>query len=276
MESEISVRRRSSREGNREAANSSLPFLRPSHSHQPDRYNAAVLLKSDAIRMNQPYPFELRAGMQLMQRLVLHDADVDRFRQALEETVTRAPALFQGALVLLDLGPLRENEALPDFGALNTALLATGIIPAGVCNAGPAQAEAARAFGWGVVGEPREAAAGEPPRPEPEPTPVRVITQPVRSGQQVHTAGDLILLAQVSAGAEVLAGGSIYVHAPLRGRALAGIRGDETATISCAALYAELVSVAGHYRTFEEPEAGLRGGPAYIHLDGGKLHIETV
>lgn len=225
--------------------------------------------------MSESRPFELRAGMQLMQRLVLRDPDVDVFRRALEETVSQAPAMFQGALVLLDLSSLRGTRAVPDFAALDAALRAAGIVPAGICNAAPRQADAARVAGWGVLAEQRDTGEASP-RSAPERTPARVITQPVRSGQQVHAAGDLILLAPVSAGAEVLAGGSIHVHAPLRGRALAGIRGDESATISCTALHAELVSVAGHYRTLEEPETGGSGGPAYIHLDGEQLRIETV
>ena len=226
--------------------------------------------------MSEPRAFELRAGMQLMQRLVLCDANAETFRKALEETVIQAPALFQGSLVVLDLTLLRETETLPDFVELEAALRTAGITPAGVCNAGPIQAQAAQAAGWKLLGEQRERFVEEAPEPKPDRIPVRVVTQPVRSGQQVHTPGDLILLAPVSAGAEVLAGGSIYVHAPLRGRALAGIMGDETATISCTDFHAELVSVAGRYRTLEEPEAGQRSGPAYIHLDGEQLRIDTV
>jgi septum site-determining protein MinC len=224
--------------------------------------------------MSESRPFDLRAGMQLMQRLLLRDADASAFSEALEQTVSQAPAMFEGALVLLDLSPIRDSGALPDFAAIDAALRAAGIVPAGVCNASGRQAEAARAAGWGVLGEQREPVSEAPSRTEAARAPARVITQPVRSGQQVHAPGDLILLAQVSAGAEVLAGGSIHVHAPLRGRALAGIRGDEAATISCTALHAELVSVAGHYRTLDELQTG--GGPAYIHLDGEQLIIETV
>jgi septum site-determining protein MinC len=225
--------------------------------------------------MSQPTPFQLRAGLQLMQRLLLRDTNIEAFRHALAETVAGAPAMLRGALVLVDLSPLQESEALPDFSALDAALRAAGIVPAGVCNAGPSQADAARAAGWGVIEGAREVAKPSV-QPESSRVPARVILQPVRSGQQVHAPGDLILLAQVSAGAEVLAGGSIYVHAPLRGRALAGIRGDETATISCTAFHAELVAVAGHYRTFETPESGPLGGAAHIHLDGEKLLIQAL
>ena len=80
-----------------------------------------------------------------------------------------------------------------------------------------------------------------------------VIDQPVRSGQQVYAPeGDLIILAPVQAGAEVLAAGNIHVYGPLRGRALAGIHGAESARVFCQSLEAELVSIAGHYKISED------------------------
>lgn len=94
------------------------------------------------------------------------------------------------------------------------------------------------------------------------PVPTRVIRQPVRSGQQIVAPdGDLIVMAPVSAGAEVLAAGNIHTYAPLRGRALAGIRGDTSARIFCQSLEAELVSIAGCYRAIEPtPESGWKQG----------------
>jgi septum site-determining protein MinC len=83
--------------------------------------------------------------------------------------------------------------------------------------------------------------------------PARIISQPVRSGQQVFAAeGDLVILAPVQPGAEVMAAGNIHVYGPLRGRALAGVNGDENARIFCQSLEAELVSIAGHYKISED------------------------
>lgn len=120
---------------------------------------------------------------------------------------------------------------------------------------------------------PRESLAEAPGDKLPNGT--RVITQPVRSGQQIYArGGDLILLAPVSCGAEVLADGHIHAYAPLRGRALAGVNGDTTARIFCQALDAELVSVAGHYRVFEpQPPEETRGKPVHIYLEGERLMI---
>jgi septum site-determining protein MinC len=79
------------------------------------------------------------------------------------------------------------------------------------------------------------------------PQATKVITKPIRSGQQVYAEGDLIILNQVSAGAEVLADGNIHVYGALRGRALAGVKGDADARIFCKSMEAELVSIAGNF-----------------------------
>ncbi|MGA7801258.1 MAG: septum site-determining protein MinC, partial [Gammaproteobacteria bacterium] len=108
------------------------------------------------------------------------------------------------------------------------------------------------------------------------PPPARVIDHPVRSGQQIYAPGDLTLLQQVSPGAEVLAAGCIHIYAPLRGRALAGVNGDTRARIFCQSMDAELVSVAGHYRTLDDLDGDLAGRPAQVYLDGEQLVIAAL
>jgi len=81
----------------------------------------------------------------------------------------------------------------------------------------------------------------------------RMVTQPIRSGQRIYArGGDLIILAAVNAGAEVMADGNIHIYAPLRGRALAGVQGDQDARIFCHCMEAELIAIAGSYRFFED------------------------
>lgn len=110
----------------------------------------------------------------------------------------------------------------------------------------------------------------EPPPAPPPPAavPTVIIDRPLRSGQQVYARGsDLVVLAAVNAGAEVIADGSIHIYAPLRGRALAGASGETGARIFTTRFEAELVSIAGVYRTFESgiPDA-LAGKPVQVQL----------
>jgi septum site-determining protein MinC len=110
-----------------------------------------------------------------------------------------------------------------------------------------------------------EAAAAEAPMG------ALVIDKPLRSGQQVYARGrDLVVLSMVNAGAEVIADGHIHVYAPLRGKAIAGARGNTEARILSLCLEPELISIAGVYRTSEVPlPADLLAKPTQVRLVGG-------
>ena len=137
---------------------------------------------------------------------------------------------------------------------------------------------------------PRPAPApAEPPAPEPEPAPLLaaplgalIIDKPLRSGQQVYARGrDLVVLAIVNAGAEVIADGHIHVYAPLRGKAMAGARGNTDARIFALVMEAELLSIAGIYRTSEHPlPPEVAGQPTQVRLvpgpDGEKLVMSAM
>jgi septum site-determining protein MinC len=109
-----------------------------------------------------------------------------------------------------------------------------------------------------------------------------VIDKPIRSGQKIYARGaDLVVLAMVNQGAEVVADGNIHVYAPLRGKAMAGARGNVSARIFSLCLEPELISIAGVYRTSENPlPADIAGKPAQVRLsseDGqDKLLIEPL
>ena len=95
-----------------------------------------------------------------------------------------------------------------------------------------------------------------------------IVDKPVRSGQKIYAPdSDLVILAMVNSGAEVMADGSIHVYAPLRGKALAGIQGNTGARIFSLHLQPELISIAGIYRTSEYPlPADIQGKPAQVYL----------
>ena len=113
--------------------------------------------------------------------------------------------------------------------------------------------------------------ASSPSAPAASPAPVEInrlpltVTQPVRSGQIVYArGGDLIVLAPVNPGAELMADGNIHVYAPLRGRAIAGAQGERRARIFCQKLEAELVGIDTAYLTSEDLPAHLRGKPVQV------------
>ena len=176
-----------------------------------------------------------------------------------------------------------------DFELLVTHLREHRLMPVGIQNGSPEWNEAAMAAGLAVFG------AGSPPRPAAEPAlpgrapvsrlapqppprgrPSTVIREAVRGGQQVNAEGDLIVMATVSAGAELAAVGHIHVYAPLRGRAFAGIEGDENALIFCDQLEAELLSVAGVHLVAEEIDPQHHRRRARIALEHERLAIHTL
>jgi septum site-determining protein MinC len=106
----------------------------------------------------------------------------------------------------------------------------------------------------------------------------KLVTQPIRSGVQVYAKdGDLIIVGQVSAGAELLSDGHIHVYGPLRGRALAGLTGNTQARIFCRTLEAELVSIAGFYLTKEDMQVlPAHDGMIQIYLENDQVKIEAI
>ncbi len=163
--------------------------------------------------------------------------------------------------------PGRNNEeaapATPENEAEDIPVLLPENPPAGSETPAPVQAEPAAAE---TEAETKPAPAQ--PAIQAIPATTKVIDRPLRSGQQVYArGGDLVVLAADNAGAEVIADGSIHIYAPLRGRALAGASGDSKARIFTTRFEAELVSIAGVYRTFEAgiPKP-LGGNPVQVQL----------
>lgn len=133
--------------------------------------------------------------------------------------------------------------------------------------------------------EPLPARAASSTTSAPSPTPAAphsssalVITKPLRSGQRVYARHtDLVVIGMVSQGAEVIADGNVHVYGPLRGKAMAGARGDTSARIFTTHLDAELLAVAGVYRVVEDKlDRTLQNQPALVRLDGDTLRIEAL
>ncbi len=220
-------------------------------------------------------PFELKGSLFTLTVMRLVRTDLEAIERALAAKVAQAPGFFDRVPVVIDLEALAAHLVV-DFNGLVTIVRAQGMVPVGVRHGSSGQQNAALAAGLALLPESRPApkrndAAGALAKRS------RLVTTPVRSGQQLYAAeGDLVVTGTVSAGAELLADGHIHVYGALRGRALAGVKGDTTARIFCQSLEAELVSVAGHYRVIETTVPELRGKPVQVFLDGDKLCIEPL
>lgn len=231
-------------------------------------------------------PMPLRGASYTMMVLRLAELAQPDFFGRLQAKISQAPSFFDGAPMLLDLDGTAGGSA-EDFEELKRRLRELRLALVGVQGGDERQQEAAIGVGlaifpsWRASNKSTRAVdpASQPVRQEapPEPRKPLLIDRPVRSGMQIYAEGtDLVVTAPVSAGAELLADGSIHVYAPLRGRALAGVSGDTSARIFCRRLAAELLSIAGHHRVSEEIAEAVQGRPVQVRLQGDNLRIETI
>jgi septum site-determining protein MinC len=208
---------------------------------------------------------ELKGRMASLTRLRLLDPDLGKLQTQLEDMARRMPAAVRGMPVVV------EADFVPDLGAVCALLRTVGMQPLAVAEG--ALADSGRAIGMAVL--PEETRARAAPAAAGR-RPARIVDSPVRSGQQIYAEGtDLIVLSAVSVGAEVIADGCVHAYAALRGRAIAGARGDETARVFCRKFEAELVAVAGVYAVAEQMQ-GVRGSAVQAFLEQGKLKIELM
>lgn len=217
--------------------------------------------------------FHLKGGSFTGTLLELHSTNLDEIRAELAARTLDAAAWLRQSPVILQLDKVADRRAdwaaivglcrdqgVSLVGARAPKALAAQLVDIGVPVLSALRSKRSGEGELEVVGErtaataqaiaPDQPAAAAPARTSAKPA--RLITQPVRGGQQIYADGDLIVMAPVSAGAEVLADGHIHLYAPLRGRALAGVQGNTEARIFCQCLEAELISVAGRYRVAEE------------------------
>ena len=227
--------------------------------------------------------FQLKGGSFTGTVLELHTTDLTLFAAHLAARLQDAAAWLRESPVILNLDKVAGSDA--DWAGLVALCRANGVSLVGI-RAPQALQAALQSLDVPVLqglkrkGAEVEVAAAPTPAPAPVPAPVapraatRIITQPVRGGQQIYAEGDLIVLAPVSAGAEVLADGNIHIYAPLRGRALAGVQGNVDARVFCQSLEAELVSVAGRYRVAEDLRKTKQWGKAVqVVLDQDQLNL---
>jgi septum site-determining protein MinC len=236
-------------------------------------------------------PFQVRGSLQTILSLRLLAPDDPDFYPLLLDKIAHSPDFFRAAPVVLDVGPLAEQEPI-DLAAMILRLREQHLFPVGLQNGNAAWNKAASEAGLALFSPGSQPAQQAPERrpaasekqavaPAPQPLPRRgpaqLIAEPVRGGQQVVTSdGDLIVTATVGHGAEIEASGHVHVYGTLRGRAFAGIEGDTGAMIFCDQLEAELLSIAGVHIVNEEIDPKLLGRRVRVRLEREQLVIQQV
>jgi septum site-determining protein MinC len=241
-----------------------------------------------ALAGRSPATFEIKSANLPLVSLLLKSAELPALAQELQARFGDLPDFFDHDPLVIDLAPLQAEapETLLDFHALVQLLRTYRVLPVAVRGGSVGQMQAALLAGLApapdAVAAParhtQPAPAAEPARAEPADSTALVIDRPLRSGQQVYARGrDLVVMAMVNPGAEVIADGSIHVYAPLRGKAIAGARGNTEARIFSMCLEPELLSIAGIYRTSDIPlPAQVLSKPTQVRLVGGSAEGKLV
>lgn len=245
---------------------------------------------------DQEKVFQLKGSMLALTVLELARNNLDVLDRQLAAKVAQAPNFFSNTPLVLALDKLPADDGAIDLPALMKVCRQHGLRTLAIRASRIEDIAAAIAIDLPVLPPsgarerpvdpvevdttpkpaPAPEKAAEPPAaPVPEIKPTRLITTPVRGGQQVYAQGcDLIVTSSVSPGAELMADGNIHVYGSMRGRALAGAKGDTTARIFCQQLTAELVSIAGRYKVAEDLRRDpLWGTGVHISLSGDVLNI---
>lgn len=242
--------------------------------------------------------FELRSGNVDALLLALHTADTSALRDDLLSRFKATPDFFSNDVIALDLRSLQDDQR-PELGAVIDTLStlkarAIGVVArqeqhdwAQACGLPMLDSQSRRGNGR-AARDAEQAAASEAAAAAPAAAPVAtpeppraattlLIDKPLRSGQQIYAHGDVVIMDVVSFGAEVIAEGNIHIYAPLRGRALAGVKGNPNARIFCTCLEPELISIAGIYRTAEQTlPPDVLGKPAQVRLADETLILEPL
>jgi len=224
--------------------------------------------------MSDMTPLNVRARMLPIQRLIIDHPSPEQFAARLADKLQQAPALFNRAPVALDIGLIIEELTDVSLGHIVEIAREQQLVVFALAGPKDALTPWCERFNLAWVDDKDRAARASKSEKTVAALETKVISQPVRSGQQIYARGaHLLIMNQVSSGAEVIADGSIHVYGALRGRAMAGVQGDTLAEIVCQNLDADLLAIAGNYQVRDDLNAEANR-PTRVRLENDQLVIE--
>ncbi len=224
--------------------------------------------------------FRLKGSVMTTFILEFSDFDSDMFKHQLKQKVDASPEFFQQSPVIIDFSKLDLQKIEIDYLDILSTCREHGLQPTAFHHHEHLDLNAIKNTNLAVIKPGSSKTEKKPTQrslPHSSGTQAKIINKPVRSGQQIYAEGsDLIILGSVSGGAEVLADGNIHIYGSLRGRALAGVKGNNEARIFCTNNEAELVSINGHFLVSDALETQTWKQPAQFYLSNEALHVSTL
>lgn len=230
--------------------------------------------------MLQNYPIEFKGSAFTFLVLYIKNHAINLVKNAISKKIQESPVFFKDAYVMLNISYLTASVNWYD---MHKAIVATGLRIIGICgyvdnilksiviqsgltifNNGKTMLNNKNYFQKNNLLNFNNNKSV-------------IITKPVRSGQKIYVKqSDLIIINNVSTGAELISGGNIHIYGTMRGRALAGVHGDSTRYIFCTNFFAEIVSISGEYLLLDQISSNLLGCSAYVFLNKNILYVKQL
>ncbi len=233
---------------------------------------------------------EVKTQTEALYTLRVLSNNTDKLSEEINELATSNKKQFQHAPVILEIED--NNFQANELAVLVEILSQNDMVAVGIRSKKQELVDFAKFSGLAVFGKSltpsKTNKIKKTPTPKAEtnvPNPhqdrvyqaPKIVTGKVYSQQQIVARDtDLVLLATVKSGAEILSYGSISAYKEVRGRIYAGIDGDEKATIFIHSFNAELVSIAGVYKKFDVVPTKLYARSVMVDLVDGNLRFQII
>lgn len=223
--------------------------------------------------------FQIKGSLFTLSVLQILQPSLDELEKQITIKVKQAPQFFNNTSMVVDLTSIEKNIDIDFISQLSQLLKKHTLLPIGFRCKEKSLIKAIQDQAFPIFKKERQVTTPQITDAKSLPRHNKILDTRIRSGQQVIAqSGDLIVLSSVSAGAELLATGNIHVYGTLRGRAIAGLEGDTNARIFCQKLEADLISIAGQYKIFENeisPSEDFKHG-YQIQLKNGTIAISPL
>ncbi|VFP78696.1 Septum site-determining protein MinC [Candidatus Erwinia haradaeae] len=227
-------------------------------------------------------PIEFKGSNFTFLVLYLYDIDYKIIGKSIQKKMDNAPGFLRNAPIIVNVSMLSSNV---NWNHMQQVILETGLLIVGVSGCRDEKLKQVIInSGLAILNEgaidnshSKIYTSKSTPNQMKEKCKTRLISSPVRSGQQIYAKNtDLVIINSVSEGAELIADGNIHVYGSMRGRALAGVDGDESCQIFCTHLLAELLSIAGQYWMMEQIPSNCFGKTSRLYLESGVLTLQNL
>jgi len=204
--------------------------------------------------------------------VTLGEGELTMVLAELEERLSGTASFFEGAWVSLAVG--QRELSIEEIGRIRTLLAQNQVVLGRVISEAPLTRAAARHLGL-------ETKRSLQPRPrtgwrtEEEYSEGALFRCTLRSGQIIGHPGHVVIIGDVNAGAEIIAGGDIVIWGRLNGTVHAGAAGDDQAVVCALDLDPTQLRIGKHIARSPEQTPDRRPMPEMAFVQDGRIIVRA-